>query len=280
MSAWNLIIDVAKCEGCNNCLLACKDEHVGNAWLPYTHPQQLHGDHWISIPKQERGEFPLIDVAYRPTPCMHCDAPACSRAVPGAIVKRADGIVLIDQDKAKGRKELVAACPYGAIQWNEDLQVPQKCTLCAHLLDDGWSAPRCVQSCPTGALRIVKTGNGAAPPPADGLEALHPEFNTRPSVRYANLYKYTACFVAGSVSKRSDGVEDCLKGACVRLYRDAAQIAETTTDAFGDFRFDRLDRGTSGLSIKVTAAGFVDHDQPVDSLSESVTCSIVLRARS
>jgi Fe-S-cluster-containing dehydrogenase component len=279
MSTWNLIIDVAKCEGCNNCLLACKDEHVGNSWPPYTQPQQLHGDHWIAIPKQERGEFPLIDVAYRPTPCMHCDAPACSRAVPGAIVKRADGIVLIDQDKAKGRKELVAACPYGAIQWNEELQVPQKCTLCAHLLDDGWSAPRCVQSCPTGALRIVKTGNGAAPTPADGLEPLHPEFNTRPSVRYANLYKYTACFVAGSVSKRSDGVEDCLKGARVRLYRDAAQIAETTTDAFGDFRFDRLDRGTSGLSVRVTAAGFADYDRPLGELSDSVTYSIVLQPR-
>ena len=92
MGKKTFLIDVKKCSGCNLCVIACKDEHVGNAWPPYTQPQQLHGDHWIWIPKRERGEFPLIDVTYRPTPCMHCDAPACSRPVPGAIVKRAVGL--------------------------------------------------------------------------------------------------------------------------------------------------------------------------------------------
>jgi Fe-S-cluster-containing dehydrogenase component len=28
MKKWNLIIDIEKCEDCNNCFLACKDEHV------------------------------------------------------------------------------------------------------------------------------------------------------------------------------------------------------------------------------------------------------------
>ena len=31
-----IVIDVALCEDCNNCFMACKDEHVGNCWLPYT----------------------------------------------------------------------------------------------------------------------------------------------------------------------------------------------------------------------------------------------------
>ena len=50
---------------------------------------------------------------------------------------------------------LAYACDYiaasyedGAIQWNEELKVAQKCTMCAHLLDDGWTEPRCVQACP------------------------------------------------------------------------------------------------------------------------------------
>ena len=34
MKNWKLIIDVAKCHNCNNCLMACKDEHVGNNWKP------------------------------------------------------------------------------------------------------------------------------------------------------------------------------------------------------------------------------------------------------
>ena len=36
MKKWNMIIDVAKCHDCNNCFLACKDEHVENDWPPYS----------------------------------------------------------------------------------------------------------------------------------------------------------------------------------------------------------------------------------------------------
>lgn len=276
MSKWKLIIDVARCEGCNNCLLSCKDEHVGNDWPGYTQPQQLHGDHWIWIPKRERGEYPLIDVAYRPTPCMHCDAPACASAVPGAIIKRADGIVLIDPDKAKGHKELVDACPYGAIQWNDELQVPQKCTLCAHLLDDQWSKPRCVQACPTGALSIVKVGDSEVAAGSEQLETLHPEFNTKPTVRYANMHRYAKCFVAGSIAKRVDGTEDCIKDASVQLLRGAVKIGETATDCFGDFKFDRLDLGERGLSLKVQAAGFEERHLPLNDLSTSINIGIIL----
>ncbi|GAG02536.1 unnamed protein product, partial [marine sediment metagenome] len=35
MNKWNLIIDIEKCEDCNNCFLACKDEHVDNDWPGY-----------------------------------------------------------------------------------------------------------------------------------------------------------------------------------------------------------------------------------------------------
>ena len=278
MSNWKLIIDVARCEGCNNCLLSCKDEHVGNDWPGYTGPQMLHGDHWIRIPKRERGEYPLVDLAYRPTPCQHCEDPACARAVPGAIVRRPDGIVLIDPVKAKGHKELVEACPYGAIQWNEELQVAQKCTLCAHLLDDGWSTPRCVQACPTGALRIVKAepSEVAAMVETQKLEPLNPHFNTKPSVLYANMYRYTKCFVAGSVVKQTNGAEDCLKGAFVKLYRGAEQIAETTTDGFGDFWFDRLDQGEAELSLKIQAPGYKEQPVALNELVESVNIGNVV----
>jgi anaerobic selenocysteine-containing dehydrogenase len=49
--------------------------------------------------------------------------------------------------------------PNGAIFWNEASQTPQKCSLCCHLLDEGWNEPRCVQACPTGALRAFKLGS-------------------------------------------------------------------------------------------------------------------------
>ena len=151
-----LVIDVAQCENCNNCFLACKDEHVGNDWPGYAAPQQNAGPSWIRIEARERGEYPMIDVAYLPVPCMHCaDAPCIKAAREGAIYKRPDGIVMIDPLKAKGQRQVVQACPYHAIVWNEEAQAPQKCTMCAHLLDKGWEKTRCVQSCPTGALSML-----------------------------------------------------------------------------------------------------------------------------
>ncbi len=275
---WRLVIDVALCESCHNCLLACKDEHVGNDWPGYTNLQQLHGDHWIWIAKRERGSYPHVDVAYRPTPCMHCDDPACARAVPEAVVRRADGIVLIDPVKARGHRELVDACPYEAIQWNDELQVCQKCTLCAHLLDDGWSKPRCVQACPTGALKIVKVDadEADAMATANRLEALHPEFNTKPNVLYANMYRYASCFVAGSVARKQADVEDCVKGASVRLYRGSDRIGETTTDAFGDFRFDGLPLNDRGLSLLVQAPGCEDRRVEIAKLSDSVNTGVLM----
>lgn len=43
----------------------------------------------------------------------------------GAIRTRADDIVITDPDKARGRQDIVKACPYKAIVWNEEPQLPR-----------------------------------------------------------------------------------------------------------------------------------------------------------
>ena len=63
--------------------------------------------------------------------------------------------MIIDPDKAKGHPEIVQTCPYDVIYWNEEKQVPQKCTGCAHLIDAGWTETRCSQVCPTNAIKLV-----------------------------------------------------------------------------------------------------------------------------
>jgi Fe-S-cluster-containing dehydrogenase component len=261
-----LIIDVARCENCNNCFLACKDEHCGNDWPGYSISQPLHGQRWMNIGRNERGAFPVIDVAYRPQPCMHCDdAPCIKAAEGGAVVKREDGIVLIDPEKAKGQRQLVAACPYGAIYWNEKADVPQKCTLCAHLLDDGWKAPRCVQACPTGALSFGRVSDGALThrKKKEGLAALEKNGQrTRPRVLYKNLYRYTSVFIAGSLATRRNGLAECLSAIPVHLYRDGVRVAETASDAFGDFRFDRLPPDSGDYEIWIG-----DEEQPVQRMT-------------
>jgi hypothetical protein len=97
---------------------------------------------------------------------------------------------------------------------------------------------------------------------AEDLEALHPEFNTKPGVRYANMYRYAKCFVTGSIAKRVDGIEDCVKGATVQLRQNDVEIASATTDVFGDFRFDRLGLGEIGLSLTIALPGFQDRYLP------------------
>jgi len=223
MNNWQLIIDVEKCEDCNNCFLACKDEHVDNEWPGYSLPQPLHGHRWMNIMRKERGQYPMIDVAYLPIPCMHCDrAPCIEAAKGGAVYKRDDGIVIIDPEKARGQQAIQQACPYNAIWWNEEKEVPQKCTLCAHLLDEGWKEPRCVQACPTGALRLINTEEPEMERinELEKLELLHPKYKTRPRVYYKNLYRYFECFIGGSVAVEQDSVIDCAEGAKVTLIKD------------------------------------------------------------
>ncbi|MBK8595381.1 MAG: oxidoreductase [Holophagales bacterium] len=251
---WRFLIDVAKCEDCNNCLLACKDEHVGNHWPGVTLPQPRRGARWMNVVRKERGQYPHVDVAYRPTPCQHCADAPCVAASGGAIARRPDGIVLIDPDKAKGRRDLVESCPYGAIDWNEELSVPQKCTLCAHLLDTGWKEPRCVQSCPTGALKVVRLDDAEAARLAttEGLLPLHPEHGTKPTALYRSLARFEKCFVAGSVAAETNGVVDCVAGANVTLSRGAEVVATATTDAFGDFKLDGLEEGSGRYALAVS----------------------------
>jgi Fe-S-cluster-containing dehydrogenase component len=275
MKKWHLVIDVAKCENCNNCFMACKDEHCGNDWPGYTLSQPLHGHRWMNILRRERGAFPVIDVAYLPKPCMHCDAAACiSAAEKGAVYKRDDGIVLIDPKKAVGQKHLVGACPYGAVWWNEEKNIPQKCTLCAHLLDQGWKAPRCVQACPTGALSIdcMEPGDLAGLVEQQPWSVLgHPDNPTRPRVFYKNLYRFTRCFIAGSVASRKDGTEACLPGIDVCLVKDGRVISKTITDDFGDFKFDHLSSGSGAYRID-----FGHTDSPKASVQANLgaSCSV------
>jgi len=278
MTKWNLVIDIEKCEDCNNCFLACKDEHVDNEWPGYTHSQPRHGHRWINILRKERGQFPLVDVAYRPTPCMHCDDAPCIAAAEGeAISKRDDGIVLIDQQKAKGQKNLVQSCPYGAIWWNEEKGVPQKCTLCAHLLDAGWKEPRCVQVCPTGALKIVRVDDGSMQAQAEnqGLEILFPEKQTRPRVYYKNLHRYVCCFIAGSVAVKKGETVDCAQGAAVALVKDDAVVAKVIADNYGDFKFEKIEPGSGTYRLEVVYKEYAARTITVE-LAESVSLEDVV----
>jgi Fe-S-cluster-containing dehydrogenase component len=278
MKKWNLIIDVAECHNCQNCVIACHDEHAGNDIPGYAAAQPAAGHRWIEVRTRERGRAPLVDAAHLPVMCNQCDAAPCVAAGRGAVHQRPDGIVIIDPVAAHGRRDLVAACPYGAIWWNEELQLPQKWIFDAHLLDRGWSAPRCVQSCPTGALRALKVEDAEmqALAGAERLEVLQPELGARPRVYYRNLHRYAACFIGGCVSALRGDVDDCLAGASVELLRDGAVRAQAVTDAFGEFKLDGLPPGSGAWTLRVRCPGFQEREFGIELADDSVVLEEIL----
>ncbi len=244
------IIDAAKCNGCHSCQIVCKDEHVGNDWSPVARPQPDTGQFWIKMTQEVRGTVPKVKVAYRPHLCMHCDEAPCMSAckVDGALYKRDDGLVIIDAVKCTGCKNCVDSCPYEVIYFNEDLNIAQKCTGCAHLLDKGWKESRCSDACPTLAIRMVEESE--AGDLIKRAEVIHPELKTRPRVYYLNLSKK---FVAGTIY--DPAAREVIIGADVTL-TDLKQGSKrtTTTDDFGDFWFEELFAGK--YEIKIEAKGF------------------------
>jgi Fe-S-cluster-containing dehydrogenase component len=219
-----------------------------NDFPGYAAPQPLHGQPWLELKRAEHGQAPIVDIVHLPAMCNHCDDAPCVKAGRGAVKKRDDGIVLIDPQAARGRRDLVDACPYGAVRWNEELQLPQHWIFDAHLLDQGWKAPRCAQACPTEAIRAVKVSDAemAALAADQGLEVLNPELGTRPRVHYRNLKRFTHWVLAGSVVTLRDGVEECVEGAEVTLSHDSQVVARAVTDVFGEYRL----RGLEAVEIE------------------------------
>jgi Fe-S-cluster-containing dehydrogenase component len=193
----------------------------------------------MRIAERERGSFPKVKVAYIRIPCMHCDDPLCVNQAPdNAVYKRPDGIVIIDPVKAKGHKEIALSCPYRVIYWNEESQLPQKCTLCAHLLDQGWKEPRCVEVCPTNALIFGDLDDPDSEISkrlaTEKAEPLHPEYDMKEKVLYLGLPKQ---FIAGSVV--FGDIDKCAGNVTVNLIGEGEQKT-TKTNNYGDFEFEGL----------------------------------------
>jgi len=108
-------------------------------------------------PEQQQQLFAVERLVffYFPRICNHCLNAACVAACPsGALYKRGeDGIVLVDQNRCRGWRACVAACPYKKVFYNWNTGKSEKCILCFPRLESG-QAPACFHSC-VGRIRYL-----------------------------------------------------------------------------------------------------------------------------
>ena len=238
------LVDVAKCNGCYSCQIVCKDEHCGNDWRPYAAPQPDTGQFWLRMDEKVRGSVPLVKMAYTPVLCAHCAECPVLAQFPEAGYRREDGLVILDPEKATD-PAIKDACPLGAVYWNDELGIAQKCTGCAHLLDNGWTEPRCVDACPHEAIRFVDADD----PAVAGFSAMSAVAEFGAHVLYRNLPKR---FVGGAVVDKAR--DELIIGAPVCVELNGEVVCSGETDYLGDFFFDGLEPAC--YSVKIAPDGF------------------------
>ncbi len=200
MTRWGMVLDLARCIGCNACTVACKIENG-------TPPDA----YWARVYTEEMGTYPDTKTTYVPALCNHCeDAPCVTVCPTKASYKRDDGIVMIDQNLCIGCRACMTACPYAArfylrkgvleagyhgertdfedVKWALFQEgTVNKCTFCAHRVDEGLE-PACVITCPTdarifGDLADENSNVSVLIRERNGKQPL-PEAGTNPSVYY------------------------------------------------------------------------------------------------
>jgi Fe-S-cluster-containing dehydrogenase component len=187
-----------------------------------------------------------VKVSYLHSICRHCDDAPCIKAcTEKAIYKRPDGTVIIDPLKCKGNKGCIKECPYEDVIWfNEELNISQKCTFCAHLIDKGWNETRCSDACPTGAFTF-----GDEEELRDQIskaDTLEVDSKTRPRVYFIGLPKR---FVGATVYDPEE--DEVIIAADVTIINNSnGKELSVRTDDFGDFWADGLSADKYTVIIK------------------------------
>jgi tetrathionate reductase subunit B len=145
---FGLVIDQERCIGCEACSVACMLENKTGAPLIRVKTQNVEQQ------DTPEGRFPDLKMCFLPMLCNHCAHPPCVDVCPpGALAKRKDGPVVLDEEVCDGCQACIEACPFDAVLYDSEKEKAEKCSFCVHRIDRGLE-PFCVICCEGQAIHF------------------------------------------------------------------------------------------------------------------------------
>jgi len=182
---YSMVLRQHLCVDCELCMEACvKTNHVPS-----------YGFRTTILERYRETGPDSKERIFTPVLCNQCNRPPCVRVCPTVATykDKTTGIIMMDSKKCIGCKTCMAACPYNARYFNEEVRAVDKCNFCYDTrLSKGIKDPACVEACPAGVRVFGDLSDptsevyGLVHKPGTVVWVLRPETGALPNVFYMN----------------------------------------------------------------------------------------------